>query len=437
MKWKFRPLTANCESGRSSLLRSAALFSLAAMAMVLAAPQAAWAQRLSSYQDPLPRQSQLDRFNLTRAWIGTATLDAGRDRLLSLSLDDDKLYAQSSNGVLTAFDSANGKRAWAAQLGRRDEVTFPCAFNEDQVLVVYGMTLFALEKETGNIRWKLRLSNFPSTGPYADAANLYIGFLDGTMVAFDLRKIEELYRKSMLPQWSYLTIRWRYDTNRKILAPATSTGGLVFFASTNRNLYAVTPDTRDLMFQLETDAPIVAPIVQHRDTLLVASQDSRLYSINLLNGTVLWQFVTGSPISQSPQVIEDDLFLVPDRGGMHLLSATSGKQKWRRPEVAAFLAATPSAVYASDRQDNLLVISRANGALLGIIPLDAFTLKLSNDRTDRIYVGTRDGLIMCLHERDRNDPIFYKYPERQPLLPVIVPEDEADDEAMDEPSPFE
>jgi hypothetical protein len=52
---------------------------------------------------------------------------------------------------------------------------------------------------------------------------------------------------------------------------------------------------------------------------------------------------------------------------------------------------------------------------------------LANDRNDRIYLATPQGLIIALHERGREFPAYYKYPERQPILPEFAPEDEAAD----------
>ena len=385
--------------------------------------QAAWAQG-TLLGSPLPSRAALGRFKLTRAWWGNATLNPSRDKVLFLTLDDDKLYVQASSGIVTAFDSETGRRLWASQLGRQDEYTFPATVNSDVLLIVSGMSLYALNKRTGATAWTLRLPRQASTSPVADDENIYIGSLDGSMSAFDLRKIRQLYNEDLLPQWSYETIRWRYNTGKEIRVPAVSTGRDVNFASMNGSLYSVSFDRRDLKFQFETDAPISAPIARYKDSLLVASEDFRIYSIDSNTGAIHWNFVAGLKILKAPQVVEDDLYLMTERGGMFRLSAKNGQQYWHNPQAQSFIAASPTVVYASDRQQNLVMVSHSDGSILGALPLPQFTIRLANDRTDRLYMATSTGFILALHEQGLEEPRIYKFPERQPIMPEFASDDE-------------
>ena len=402
------------------------------LGMVLLAPTTLCAQRGLVGTNPLPPQHQLNRFNLTRTWWGNATMDPTRDKLVSLSLDDEILIAQATNGVVTAFDNSTGKKLWATKIGRTDEISFPATFNEDLVLVVSGMTLFAIEKWTGQIRWEIRLPRFPSSSPAADATSVYIGFLDGSLVSFDLSKVDKYYKDHLLPTWSYATIRWRYQTNKAITVTPLPGDRLVYFTSRNGSMYAVSAQRRELVFQFETDAPLTAPLVRYKDSLLLSTEDFRIYSLNLENGGVRWQFVTGLKISKSPQVIEEDLYLLPERGGLYKLSARNGTQQWWRPGIDGFVSASPSVLYVSDRLHNLIMLARGDGAMLGALPLQQFTIRYANDQTDRLYMATSEGLIIALREREREEPIFYKYPERQPILPEFESDEEpAEGEAVE------
>jgi hypothetical protein len=71
------------------------------------------------------------------------------------------------------------------------------------------------------------------------------------------------------------------------------------------------------------------------------------------------------------------------------------------------------------------LIDRATGKALSMLPLPGFSIRLQNDRTDRIYVATPRGTLLCLSERNRTEPTMHKFPERQPILPEFATDEEA------------
>ncbi len=388
----------------------------------LATARPAAAQNLS-FGNELPTKRMLDRYNLTRAWWSQATLNPERDTVRYLTADEDMLFVQSTSGAVTAFDLITGKKLWAVQLGRRDAVGFPPTTNDRHVLIAVGLKLYAINKWSGQSDWTITLPATPSSSPVTDEDSIYIGALDGSMYALNLRKIEELYNEGLLPQWSYLTNRWRYKTAKTIKVPAVSTGPFVFFASQDSSLYAVDSGDRTLRFQLETDAPISAPLAWNDNGYLyMASEDFYLYCVNTTSGQIRWEFVAGLPIRQAPRLIGGEIFLTPDGGGMFCLTAGLGIQRWWQPRITRFLAATSRNVYGSDELNNVAILSREDGSLLGNLPLRRFTHRLSNDRTDRLFLATDSGLVVCLHEKGLDYPLYHKYPENRPILPGFAPE---------------
>jgi outer membrane protein assembly factor BamB len=273
--------------------------------------------------------------------------------------------------------------------------------------------------------------------------------LDGSVYAFDLRKIRSLYRDNLLPEWSYQAIAWRYMTSAEITSPPLIFNTRVCMASRDGNVYAVSADRRNLIFQFETDAPIVAPITRVDDLLFLTSEDFSFYALRVKpqvetkkeeeapegvfveqtvkrdkeSGKVVWEFTSGLPIRKAPYPIGPDIFLIPDRGGFFCLSSHTGEQKWWQPQGANFVAATSQRVYGSDRDWNLLVMNRQNGSIVSSLPLRRFTKRFSNDRTDRIVVATDSGLVMVLREKGRVIPTFHMYPDRLPILPEFASEE--------------
>lgn len=376
----------------------------------------------------LPDERTLGRHGLELAWWGQAMLDRGRDRVQFLVIDEENLYVQSNSGAITAFNAETGQRLWAKQLGRYGDGAFPAASNQQTVLVAVGVTLYALNKDTGEILWQFRLPGPAACGPAVDELHAYIGTLDGSLYAFDLRKARTFFREGKLPLWSPHLIAWRFQAGEEITAPPVVMGFTISFASRDGSLYTVTADRRNLRWQLETGGPILAPVAVSGDALFIASEDFSFYAVDVTSGRVIWEFTSGLPIRQAPIAIGHDLYIMPERGGMYSMAARTGAQQWWQPGLAGFLAATPTRVFASDRQGNVQATDRAAGTTLGTIPLRQFPVRLANERTDRLYLATESGMVICLREQGRQFPIYHRYPERLPLLPEFAVEGAEPDE---------
>jgi len=369
----------------------------------------------------LPTRRLLATYGLERAWWNQATMNPARDRVLHLVADEDVFVVQSRSGVITVFDAENGKKLWARRLGRRDAPAFPATTNDDMTLVVIGTHLYALDKFTGAARWDFRLPVAPSTSAEIDSNNVYVGARDGSVFAFDLEKVLKFYKEGLLPQWSFQTMAWRYKGFKDVSTPPISTGRVLNFATRGGQLYSITIADRKLVFQFETDEPISAPMAVSKRALYLPSEDFKLYCIDADSGETLWTYNSGLAIRKAPQIIGNDVFITPSGGGIHAIDSFTGNRRWWRPKVKQFVAASRKTVFASDTVGNLLMLRREDGAVTAALPLRSFSVRLANDRTDRIFIARPDGLIVCIREQGAEFPVYHKYPERRPILPEFAP----------------
>jgi|GEM_PF-343112 len=414
------------------------------------------AQRLS--QGELPTARMLSRFGLERAWWSQATMDIRRDRVRHLALGEDNVYVQSTAGTVTAFDADTGVKRWARQLGRKDDPSFQAVANDDVVLVVAGLKVFALDKFDGNVEWELELTKAPSTSPAIDRDQVYLGTLDGSVFAYDLKKIRELHEEDRLPQWSGVALNWRYKSAKIITAPPVTNQLVVNFASQDNSLYSLTATDRKLLWQLETDRPVSAPlgtgtIDEDRDrdgeldpgedlnddnalgtfdVIFLASEDFNVYCLNRTTGNILWQFVSGLPIRKAVRNIGDSVYIFPHGEGVFCVDKRTGIRQWWLPGVIDFVGATRSLVFLTDQTNNLVVVNRSSGYVVGVMPLKGFTVRYGNELTDRLIMATETGLTVCIREAGQEFPTYHAHPERQPILPEFAPDNPEDDEPAED-----
>ena len=411
-------------------MMSGRIFSLILLSILLIPTDAVVAQRPGSRMT-LPTRNVLSRYGLERAWWSQATLDPSRDKIRHLVADEDIVFVQSRMGIVTAFDAHNGQKLWAVQIGRTNSPNFPLTTNNDTAIIIAGTLMTAVEKYTGKLLWKINIPSAPSTSAALDDRQVYVGCRDGSIYAFDLRKIRELHEKNLLPQWSAQTVNWRFKAFKSIITPPLTTGRVVNFASKGKSLYSVSAKDRKLVFQFELDYQASAPMAYIRGKmdkktnhfkryLFMPSEDLKLYSLNMDNGRVRWVYVAGLAIRKAPRVVEKDVYITPVRGGLHCLEESTGRLKWKRDEIATFLAATPSLVYTSDRLGNILLLARKDGAVTGVLPLRGFSVRISNSRTDRLFIATTSGLVVCIREQGQDFPLYYQFPDRRPILPELT-----------------
>lgn len=403
---------------------------LVCVAAILVCQSAALAQ--SRRGSVLPSNRELSRLGLEMVWWSQATIDPGSDRVLHLSADEDAVYAQSRTGVITAFDAETGDQLWAQLVGRPNAASFPIVTNDRQVLVATGMNLYALNKRTGRRNWHLQLPHHPSTAPGIDDTQAYVGTLDGSAYAYDLNTIRELYEEQRLPEWSNVALVWRYQTGTELSSPPVSSGRNVSFASLDGSLYSISQGDGSLTFQFETNGPIRTPVARNADSLFIASDDVRFFCIDIDNGRLKWTFVPGLPIRRQARIVGDGVYVAPERGGLYKLSVDTGVIDWHQTRGTSFLAATDDRVYATDDLGNVLVLSRTDGALISTLPLRQLSVRVNNDRTDRMFLATSTGTVVALKESDSEFPRYHKFPERQPILPAMGP---APEEAAAQPPP--
>ena len=372
----------------------------------------------------LPTNSALSRLKLTRMWWGSATMNASRDKLLFLTLDDTLIYAHASSGILSCFDSETGRKLWASSLGGTDDPAFAPVANDTLVIIASGSNLIALNKMTGDIVWDFPLPVSPSTSPIIDEKQVYLGTTDGSLMAFDLEQLANRFNKRLTVESAGMAIRWKYKITANIYSQPVSSGDLISFAGTNLTTYTVSRG-RDLRYTFDTPASVSAGLASNRGLLYICSGDARIFALNVETGALRWQTVVGAPIYETPRLIQDDLFVSPEGIGMFRFRARNGVELWDRPArgVEKFVGATPDSIFGSDRAMNLVRLSRQTGAVQGILPLNRFSLRVANDLTDRLYMATPTGMIIALREPGRELPLYFKFPERLPIMPEFAPEE--------------
>jgi outer membrane protein assembly factor BamB len=404
----------------------------------------------------LPPADILDRLNLTMAWHSRVMTDGQQDGLFSLQLlpgeGSPQFVVQTLKGLVVMMDGETGDVLWQRQVAPPYWMAQPVAFNSSAVFVCRRDRIYSLDRATGRnlfqgldaksrqIEKGLTLPAVPSSTPVADELMLYVP-LGMRVSAYQLPLPErkpgasaeselELTSDTEKPRpaivgeplhkWDSPTQGLRIERPLLLASGALGaiTPGATFFSLSS--LEASEPKL------FKTDQPVTGALGQYQNTAYLASEDKNLYALSISSTLASWHFPTAVALFRTPAVTTKDIYLNADRVGLYCLDRGTGVARWLNKRARQFLAVNKEFVYATDPYGRLVILDYLRGTDLAVYDIRDYTVPYSNELTDRIYLGSHDGLIVCLRHRAQVTPLFNK------VLKLRTPPDKAKEKKADE-----
>lgn len=140
--------------------------------------------------------------------------------------------------------------------------------------------------------------------------------------------------------------RWQFQAVQAITSPpALGRDGTVYFGSTDRLIYALTPEgTQKWTYPTGGLIDTASAAVGEDGTVYIGSNDGNLYALNA-DGTLKWAHTFGilAPVSNSPALAADGtIYVKAGDGYLYALAPTNGATKWRFNVNAPTSYASPS-----------------------------------------------------------------------------------------------
>jgi hypothetical protein len=276
-----------------------------------------------------------------------------------------------------------------------------------------------------------------------------VGMLPNLRNVYELSDKESVTRVKFM--WELLAPGQLLDTP-VLTSDPTHSGSDMIHSSTGRSLFTARREgdrTNSILTEYFTDAAITAPLTSQGDSMYVATADSNLVSLSVtelrepsmaVNTLPRGKFTSGGPVEQKPLLTDNAIYIVGERWGLMRLKHGTLDPQWQerlpdgrvRPkpneDVVRVLSANSIYVYALDRRGRLLVIDALRGSTLSTFDVSTFSVPVTNETTDRVYLASNGGLLLCLHDRQRVRPEFLRKPP-----PKKVAEPPPEKEPMKEP----
>jgi outer membrane protein assembly factor BamB len=280
-------------------------------------------------------------------------------------------------------------QVWTARTGRR---LTPPVIADGDVLYAAGVDrkVYAVDLNSGNIRWSTRLSGIVAGGVLASGDTLFVATSrpDGKVFALQRRTGKRIWRTSTGP----------------IGAPLALVRGVLVAATQRGLLLGINPRTGQIAWRQRLGTSRVAPTAAGENVLVVATVDS-LFRVVVADGKVTHRVPSPGTIL-SPWVRFQGGLVAGTTDSLVLSIRTDDlKQQWTA-RVDAPVLGSPAA-----RGDTLFAVSR-RGSVYQIVPRDTVSVQRIAELRwpvtapvtlvgDRILLGGADGSVRALRTDGR------------------------------------
>jgi eukaryotic-like serine/threonine-protein kinase len=251
---------------------------------------------------------------------------------------DGKVYVGSTDNALYAVEAKDGKQVWKYAtedkiLGAPNWTKSPDG-KENWILAgSYDTKLHCVSATTGKKVWDYETGNYINGCPaVSDGATVFGGcdaLLHMISVA-DGKKVKEMDAEAYIAGSAAVTgnrayvghyenvflcfdltaqkILWRYkDRAFAYFSSPAITKDFVVFGGRDKRLHCVKKDTGE-----GDSSPVVIG-----DKIIVGSDDGRLYLVSLKDGSEIWNYEIGQPVTSSPAVVDNRVVVGCEDGNVY------------------------------------------------------------------------------------------------------------------------
>jgi outer membrane protein assembly factor BamB len=394
----------------------------------------------------IPSAEELRRLNLTEAWRASVPMDGRRDAILRVDFSRRNLFVVTKSGQVVKLNAETGEQIWRARVGKPYTILPVFAANNRSVYVVANADVYGLDRANGTQKWNYPLRNGLAASPVADETQIYLPSANSRLYTYYLPFIttEERSGEAVTRSRVYGSPDptgdarprpvWEEETRITLAFKPLQTSDTLFVISPEGVAVGYSKVVREgvgstEIYRFSMEGRVRVNPGQYGEVGYIGSDDAALYAINLNNGKLRWRHSTGSAVSRQPVALDKDVYVTSAREGLARIDRESGDSLWRLPRGRAlvpansdadrFLAANDRFVYASDPSGRLVVLDRKRGTRLSMLDTTSFRFPVVNDTTDRLYLVSNDGVILCLHDSDQVTPIRHRASLEQAGAPVL------------------
>lgn len=290
---------------------------------------------------------------------------------------DGAIFAMDSESVISAYDAADGKQIWRADLTPDDEddglFGGGIAWAEEKLVVSTPFAkVFALNAKTGEVIWEAAAPAPMRSAPAVSDGRIFVITIDNQLIVYALDDGRKLWSNAGVEEAAGLLGGTTPAVDGNLVVAAYTSGELLAFDVTDgRSLWtdSLAGGTRGNAVATLTD--IRGRPVIDRDMVIAIGNGGVMAAIDGERGGRVWDSGLGG--TQMPWVAGDFIYVLTNESEVICLSRQDGRIKWITP--------LPQFENEVDKEDRIywsgpvlvsdrLLVTGSSGLAVAISPYD-------------------------------------------------------------------
>jgi outer membrane protein assembly factor BamB len=290
------------------------------------------------------------------------------------------VYFTGKRGDLFAVDVQSGDLRWQAHLGDFVSKSTP-AISGNTVIVAGGYALFAFNAGTGEQLWKLPIQYAAQSSPTIDGSVAYVASQTGRVYAVDIASGAQI---------------WSYNAEAVIVSSPAVSGAYVYVGTDSGIVHALRVDRGTAIWKTEVGGNIFASPAVIDGKVIVEARGQALVALTADEGTELWRYgISG----QSSVAIGGGLVIAgSDDGGIHAIDLATGQPEWLFPTGSPVISSpviVGGTIFAASGL-NLYAVNLTDGTGLWRFSTTDTIEASPAVANGQIYIGSRDGFLYAI-----------------------------------------
>jgi len=281
------------------------------------------------------------------------------------------VYFGSNDGRMYALDADSGEKLWDFDANYAIRSS-PAVTDGIVYFGTSGYFVYALDAATGKKLWDFEAKGRVDSSPVVANGIVYIGSVSEFSYALNARSGR---------------FRLRFKAYSSVFSSPVVSDETVYFINFNGSLFAVDGNARTwfqeheikpywiqlwafglplptpppqsgLLWRFKLDEPVTSSPIVTDDTLYIGS-DNKLVAVDLQNPQKHWEFETGSLISSSPALIDTTIYVASEDGRLYAVDTVTGEKLWDiliGGKITSSPAVADGTIYIGSHDGNLYAI---------------------------------------------------------------------------------